>query len=72
MVDKEQKSGKNTACLPPTWPPLILVFLNKLSRQLQIGLRASGKAVVGGDGLAIAGSLGQADVPGNDRGEDLA
>ena len=41
-------------------------------RQHLIGLRAPGPGVIGADGLAVAGGLGQAHVPGNDGGVDLA
>ena len=37
-----------------------------------IGLRTPGGAVIGVDGLAVAGGLGKPDVAGDDGGEHLA
>ena len=53
-----------------------LLFLLRKSKELRgkggVGVGASGGPVVSRDGLAVAGGLGETDVPGNDRGVHLA
>ena len=44
---------------------------NHLLCQGGVGLAAPGVGVVGGDGLAMAGRLGEADIAGDDGGVHL-
>ena len=48
------------------------LLVQKFRRKRGVGLGAPGGPVIGRDGLAVAGSLAETDVPGNDGGVDLA
>src|SRR5699024_1024353 len=48
------------------------LLFQELRRKRGVGLRAPGGPVIGGDGLAVAGRLAEAHVPGDYGGVDLA
>ena len=48
------------------------LLFQKLRRKGGVGLRAPGGPIIGGDGLAVAGRLAEAHVPGDHSGIDLA
>ena len=48
------------------------MLFQKFRRESGIGLRAPGGAVIGGDGLAVAGCLAETHIPGYHGGVDLA